>query len=274
MSGIRFVCFCAFVALLAPAFAHAGTQFTVTAVEFEGAHHGVLDPPSQLVDDNGTATIAVSAGPGYVLTSVDGGVCGVQDNGDGTWTTFPVTTDCQVTATFVVSPDEIVFQGDFENDLAGDPVLNLAIDRTFLGSEVNWQTNATCINCTDSDYHFRPAATLPVMSATFLVFRFPLADPEEDHGVVVDADMNSIPLHSGDTIGPDQLFAFASSKESTAAWRSASGVDGYVGFRFLDTRTGRVDYGYAHLVTQTLGGFPATIESYSYDRRGNAVTVP
>lgn len=71
----------------------------------------------------------------------------------------------------------------------------------------------------------------------------------------------------------------ATSAASTAAWRSQAGVDGYFGFRFLDANTGRVNYGYAHLVTSsssstTPPGLPATLVGFAYNRCGEAITIP
>ena len=98
------------------------------------------------------------------------------------------------------------------------------------------------------------------------------------YGVVTDTsgeDAVSIPLQSGDTVGPDSTFGYPVSVDGSAAWRSADGVDAYLGFRFFDPRTGLVDYGYAHLVTGPgASGFPATITGYAYDRRGQAITIP
>jgi hypothetical protein len=255
------------------------TQYTVTAVAGE---HGSITPTSQVVDETATATVTVTPDPGYVLAGVDGGACGAFDNGDGTWTTDQIYADCTVSAGFVLSAADVVMQSDFEPDVMTADDLNLGIDQAILGSSINWLTGATCHNCPQPDYHFRAASSFPVQTHFYLVFRFPINLPQDSYGVVTDTsdeDAVSIPLASGDSIGPNRVFGYPVSTAGSASWRSMSGVDAYLGFRFLDTGSGRINYGYAHLVTGTSAtsppsGFPATIVSYAYNRRGDAIVIP
>lgn len=262
---------------LFPLAAAAGTpaQYTVTAAA-DG--HGSVDPPSQAVDEAATATFTIAPDPGYVLGGVDGGACGVHDDGDGTWTTDPIYGDCGITATFVLDAADVILQGDFDPDIVAVGDLGLDVDQSILGSSVNWLTGATCHSCPEPDYQFRASSSFPVLGHFYLVFRFPMSTPEDAYGVVTDVagdDAASLPLHSGDTVGPDATFGFPVSVDGSAAWRSADGVDAYLGFRFFDPGTGRVDYGYAHTVTGAgSSGFPATIVGYAYDRRGNPITIP
>jgi hypothetical protein len=254
-------------------------QYTVTA---EAGAHGTADPATQIVDEGSTATITVAADPGYVVAYVDGGACGASDNGDGTWTTDQIFGDCTVTASFVLSAADVVFQGDFDADIVAVDDLDLDIDSVILGSSINWLSGATCHACSEPDYHFRAASSFAVLGHFYLVFRFPINAPEDSYGVVTDTtgdDAVSIPLASGDTVGPDQVFAFPVSTAGSAAWRSTDGVDAYLGFRFLNTDTGRINYGYAHLVTAASAstppsGFPATIVGYAYNRRGDPIVIP
>jgi List-Bact-rpt repeat protein len=253
-------------------------QYTVTA---EAGAHGTVDPPSQVVEQGSTATIAVTADPGFVIAYVDGGACGAFDNGDGTWTTDQIFADCTVTASFVLSAADVTLQGDFDPDIVEVDDLNLDIDSSILGSSIDWLTGATCHSCPEPDYHFRAASSFPVLGHFYLVFRFPINAPEDDYGVVTDTtgdDAVSIPLASGDSVGPQRTFAFPVSTAGAGAWRSTDGADAYLGFRFLNTNTGRVNYGYAHLVTGASGdpasGFPATIVGYAYNRRGDPIVIP
>ncbi len=173
---------------------------------------------------------------------------------------------------------DVIAQGDFDPDVVTIDNLNLGIDYSILGSSVDWLTSATCHGCPDPDYQFRAASSLQVLGSFYLVFRFPMNLPEDAYGVVTDTTGDaaaSVPLQSGDIVGPNRTFAFPVSIDGSAAWRSGSGVDAYLGFRFLDTNTGRIDYGYARLVTGAgESGFPATITGYAYDRRGNSIAVP
>jgi hypothetical protein len=249
----------------------APPQYTVTAVAGE---HGSVTPPSQVVDEATTATFTVTPDNGYVLAGVDGGACGAFDNGDGTWTTDQIFADCTISANFVLSAADVLFQSDFETDIATIDNLDLAIDQAILGASINWLTGATCHACSEPDYHFRAAASFPVQAHVYL--------PADSYGVVTDIagdEAQSVPLMSGDAVGPDRTFAYPVSPASTAAWRTMAGVDAYVGFRFLDTGTGRIDYGYAHLVTGAStsaqpSGFPATISGYAYNRRGAPIAIP
>lgn len=259
----------------------AGTppQWTVSAL---AVGHGTVAPESQVVDQGATATIAVTPDAGYTLAGVDGGACGAFDNGDGSWTTDQIFDDCTVTATFVLSGADVVFQGDFEPDIATVDDLSLDVDQAILGSSIDWLTGATCHSCSDTLYAFRAASSFPVQGHFYLVFRFPTNLPADAYGVVTDTTGDaavSIPLVSGAAVGPEQTFAFPVSTAGAANWRSTDGVDAYLGFRFLNTSSGLVNYGYAHLVTGASAstppsGFPATIVSYAYNRRGDAIVIP
>jgi hypothetical protein len=254
-------------------------QYTVTAV---AGPNGSATPSSQVVVQAATATITITPDPGYVIAGVDGGACGAFDNGDGTWTTDGIYGDCEVDASFVLSATDVVYQGDFDSDIVAVDNLNLGIDQTILGSSINWLTGAVCHSCGDTFYHFRAATSFAFLGHFYLVFRFPINMPDNSYGVVTDVagdNGNSTPLASGAVVGPNAFFGFPVSIPSTAAWRSTAGVDAYLGFRFLNPNTGRINYGYARLVTATStmsspSGIPATIVSYAYDRRGNAITIP
>jgi len=254
--------------------------------------HGTAIPVSQVVNEGDTATVAITPDPGYVLTSLDDFDCGGTANGDGTWTTDPILGDCTITATFALSASEVVLQGDFDADIKVVDDVNLDLPQTWLGASINWQTGATCTGTNeapcDNSYHFRPAASYDLASPV-IVFRFPTNDDEvlddslRSYGIVgysTNGEDFSQPLQSGATIGPEQIFVYPVLPFETAPWQAADGLDAYVGFRFLNSDTGRVNYGYAHLVTSPQSppapatGFPATIVGYAYNRRGDAITIP
>jgi len=258
------------------------------------AVHGSVSPTSITVDQGDTATFTMTPDPGYVLTSVDISACGGQANGDGSWTTDPVYGDCDVTATFALSADDVIFQGDFDSDVKVVGDVNLDLPATILGASINWETGATCVGSNDAPcdntYHFRPASSFPVLGRYALVFRYPtnddfvVDDALRAYGIVGDTENGddiSQPLQSGDSVGPDNTFVFPVSTNGTAAWHTADGLDAYIGFRFLNSKTGRINYGYAHLVTSPPGtpgatptGFPAMLVDYAYNQRGDAIVIP
>ncbi|MDC8013241.1 hypothetical protein [Tahibacter soli] len=248
--------------------------------------HGTVEPPSLVVDEGATATFAIAADPGYRLGGVDMGSCGVHDNGDGTWTTDIILGDCGITATFVLSADDVVMQGDFDADIVRADDYDVPIQNAILGTSFNWITGEHCAGTSgapcSSDFQLRPAASFPVQTRVYLVFRFPMSTPADAYGIVTDVegeDGVSVPLQSGDTVGPEKAYGYPTSAAGSAAWRSAAGFDGYVGFRIFNPQSGRTNYGYARLTTSgssqpSVSGFPASIVSYAYDRRGNAVEIP
>jgi hypothetical protein len=272
------------------------TQFTVTTSVIGPASligHGSILPASQQVDEGAMSTVTIAADPGYRLTGVDASACSGVDNGDGTWTLGPIEFDCEVIASFAVDPADIVFQSDMENDVRQVADVGLDVPVNIYGASINWETAATCYGSADapcdSTYHFRPASSFFILGHTYLVFRYPTNDdadlPGAPHSYGIVATTNnddpdnpytvSQPLHSGDTVGPAQNFDYPASVAGCATWTSPDGVDAYIGFQFLNSVSGRINYGYAHMVTQpSTNGFPATITDYAYNRRGDAIVIP
>jgi hypothetical protein len=261
-------------------------QYTVTAT---AGPNGSVAPSSQLVEQGAQAVITITPDPGYVIAGPgSGGVgngCGGVPDMLGVLTTDPIGADCEVDASFVLSTADVAFQGDFDSDIVAVDDLNLSIDETTLGTSINWLTGAVCHgSCDSAGYDFRAMSSFPIQAHFHLEFAFPIAVPEGSVGVVTGEDGISMPLSSGAVVGPDQSFAAGGgatggSTDIAAAWRSLDGVDAYLGFRFLNPHSGRINYGYAHLVTAASTsspptGFPATIVSYTYDKHGNAITIP
>jgi hypothetical protein len=48
----------------------------------------------------------------------------------------------------------------------------------------------------------------------------------------------------------------------------------YMGFRFTNTVTTEVNYGYAEFTTTGTLGFPATLNRYWYNSAGDPITIP
>jgi len=272
------------------------TQFTVSTSVIGPASltgHGSILPATQQVDDGAMSVVTIAPDPGYLLTGVDASACNGVDNGDGTWTIGPIQFDCEIVATFVLDAADVVFQSDLEADIRQVADVGLDIPVNIYGASINWETAATCFGSADapcdSTYHFRPASSFFVLGHTYLVFRYPTNDDSDlpgtthSYGIVSYTNNDdpdnpytvSQPLISGDTVGPAQNFDYPASVAGCATWTSPDGVDAYIGFQFLNSVSGRINYGYAHLVTQpSTNGFPATITDYAYNRRGEAITIP
>lgn len=80
-------------------------------------------------------------------------------------------------------------------------------------------------------------------------------------------------MQRGEVVGPDSTFTAVSPPSSAELWRQPNGVDGYVGFRFRNTVTNQINYGYARFATQGPTGLPATLVSYRYDDSGAPITI-
>ncbi|MGN6517917.1 MAG: hypothetical protein ACTHK2_00650 [Dokdonella sp.] len=89
-------------------------------------------------------------------------------------------------------------------------------------------------------------------------------------GGVVDGDGEFAVLYAGDTVGP----ATPVSGASRRLGRWVGGADGYLGIACYDEASGRLNYGYLHLVTGAPNGFPAQVLDWAYDRSGAAITIP
>ncbi|WP_440223715.1 S8 family serine peptidase [Dokdonella sp. MW10] len=145
--------------------------------------------------------------------------------------------------------------------------VNFSIPADGTGGAINWLTGATCA-CDTSPYMFNGWAT-----GGNLAFFFPVSTPANTHGGVAVGSVYSV-LTSGASIGPSSTFSASAAATAAANWRQAANVNGYFGFRFQNTTTGQVNYGYARMQTTGTTGFPATIVSYAYDNSGAAITIP
>ena len=134
---------------------------------------------------------------------------------------------------------------------------------SFLGSAVRWDSGATC-NCDLSPFDFNLYRT-----GGNLAFFWPRSTIE---GGVADESGNYLVLQPGDTVGPGSEFSEELNPAFTANWRA--GVDGYLGFRYVDPTSGQLRYGYARLRTTAPTGYPAELVEFSVNLSGAAVTIP
>ncbi len=89
-------------------------------------------------------------------------------------------------------------------------------------------------------------------------------------GVVDGGGTEFAVLGSGATVGPASTISAASLK--LVNW--VGGVDGYLGFAFINSSTSQVNYGYIRMTTVSPGGLPAQVLEYGYNSAGAAITIP
>jgi hypothetical protein len=127
-----------------------------------------------------------------------------------------------------------------------------------VGSSVEWRTGASC-DCADSRFDLRIA-----FQNDELTFYWNGAQ-----GAGVASGATYAILQSGDVIGEDSSFISDDSTAASQAW-SASG-DGYLGFRFLNEDTGRVNYGYARIDASSSA---PVVRFHAYNLTGEAIQIP
>jgi glucose/arabinose dehydrogenase len=87
------------------------TTITHTVTPVAGEHGSIAPATPQTVDDGATTAFTVTPDTSYVIESVSG--CGGALVGD-VFTTGAITTDCEVDATFVIDPLEVIFGNGFD----------------------------------------------------------------------------------------------------------------------------------------------------------------
>jgi hypothetical protein len=131
----------------------------------------------------------------------------------------------------------------------------------FIGSAVRWQNGATC-NCDDPPFDFNL-----FNAGGNLAFFWPVAGM---NGGVASGTVYSV-LQPGAVIGPSSNFSTNTGIAATADWRN--GVDGYLGFRFVNTN-GLVNYGYARILSTAPTGYPVEVVDFGVNITGLPVTIP
>lgn len=172
--------------------------------------------------------------------------------------------------TELVGLPDLIFADGFEpGDIVVVGPISEAIPDDFGGLSINWLTGDMQPG-EIANYHFNPYRSNNV-AAPYLSFWWGMGNPD---AAGVSDGTNYLVLQSGATIGPASNFITTPQAVPTINWRQAGGVDGYLGFRFTNTDTGEVNYGYVHLTTVGTEGFPATVLGYAYNRAGDPITIP
>jgi subtilisin family serine protease len=172
---------------------------------------------------------------------------------------------------------DLIFKDGFEGEEEANP--NLV---TFeLNAPVHNSLNGTCIkfltgvvrdnlgSCPGDDFN-------PYVLTGELSFYWAYTGTEANRGGLANGSLYKV-SHSGEVIGPSSTFISQAGGAPMAGWRTAGGHDAYLGFRFLNTETNQINYGYVRINnTSAVGttGYPATIVSYTFDKSGASITIP
>lgn len=168
-----------------------------------------------------------------------------------------------------------IFKDGFDPGAVANPNLVTINDINFTfpangtGGSIKWTDGTTCA-CDTEPYDFNVYSNT---AGTTLRFYFPTQEPEDAFGAVGSAGLYSV-LSSGASVGPTSSFMALTAIAATANWVPGSNVDGYLGFRFFNTTTSTINYGYARLQATAPNGRPFRIVSITYDTSGAAITIP
>lgn len=146
--------------------------------------------------------------------------------------------------------------------------INFTFPADFDGGSVKWGDGDTCAGCFEAPFDLNVYAT-PNMA-----FYWPnVNELGQLGGGVWNGSLYTV-LQPGDTVGPASTFGASAQSAASLAWRQVGGVDGYLGFRFINPSTQQLNYGYARLTTTGTTGYPAVLRSIAYDSTGAAITIP
>jgi subtilisin family serine protease len=164
-----------------------------------------------------------------------------------------------------------ILEADGVTGRGGDIVsfddINFSFPADFDGGSVKWVDGETCSGC------FSPPFDLNVYIGTNMQFFWPNVAGGAAGGGVMNGATYAV-LQPGAEIGPSSTLGATTASAATIGFRQAGGVDGYLGFAFVNPNTMQLNYGYARLQTTGTTGFPVTLVSFAYDRTGAPITIP
>jgi len=144
---------------------------------------------------------------------------------------------------------------------------SISVPNTFDGIYINLLTGGTgATGSAIAGWDFNP-----YNSGTSLSF-FWSATPSQASGVASTTTGPYLDLAPGTSISAASTFAQVTATANTAPFQ----VPGThtLGFRFYNENTAAINYGYLSLTTGGTTGFPLTINSWSFENSGAAITVP
>lgn len=142
----------------------------------------------------------------------------------------------------------------------------IAVPSTFDGLYINLATGATggtAGSVPGWDFN-------PYNSGTSLSF-FWSASPSQASGVASTTTGPYLDLAPGAIISAASTFAQVTASTATAQFQSPG--NHVLGFRFFNEGTSSVNYGYMVLTSGGTGGFPLTIQSWTYENAGTSIAV-
>jgi hypothetical protein len=112
----------------------------------------------------------------------------------------------------------------------------------------------------------------PYNSGTALSFFWNNTAPSVSGGVGVAPTGAYSVLSEGDSISAASSFSNGTAAANTLGFQPAG--TRYLGFRFYNEATASINYGFMSLTSAGSNGFPLTIQGWSYENSGGAITIP
>jgi hypothetical protein len=142
----------------------------------------------------------------------------------------------------------------------------ISVPNTFDGIYINFLTGATApLGSGVAGWDFNP-----YNSGISLSF-FWSATPSQAGGVAGSTTGPYLDLAPGSVISSSSTFAAVTASANTAAFQTVGTHT--LGFRFFNENTAAVNYGYLSLTSGGSTGFPLTINGWSFENTGAAITV-
>lgn len=142
------------------------------------------------------------------------------------------------------------------------------VPNTFAGVYINLLTGASGITTAAvPGWDFGPWG-----SSNTLTFFWPGTPAGTSGGVAATTTGPYLDLPAGSVISAASIFSTAATNTQTAAFRTTG--THILGFRFFNESTSAVNYGYLTLTSTGPLGFPATVNGWTFENNGGAITVP
>ena len=129
------------------------------------------------------------------------------------------------------------------------------------------ETTGAAVPGWDFNLYARSSTSTPTL--TFFWNLFP---GDTSGGVALTTTGSYRDLSPGAVISSASIFSTRSNAESAAAFQT-SGTHN-LGFRFFNESTNAVNFGYLTMTTNGPTGFPATVNGWTFENSGGAITVP